>query len=306
VKNFKNLISYVFLIIFLFVFYSYVKNNIEVLNEINSIQVGYIGIFFVISYFNYVIKAKINMDLYSFSKIKLSIFESLRIVSRSTAINLSGPANIGAGYKLHYLKKKYNLDIIENFSINIAYVFYLNYFYIVIIFLITLLSNQNWIEKNTYLLLFLFSIIVVLFLFFKIISLNQVKNIKIKIFKDNIEKLLLGFQYLRKDIENTRKLIISSIAHFLISIIYWQIVMYSAGFNITLYSLAVLYCLSSMVNLIKLTPGNIGFLEVSLIFFQGLHGITTNQIIIYSVVTRIVSFLTILFLLGFDKFTNKN
>tara|TARA_B100000579_G_scaffold52037_1_gene36210 strand:+ start:2735 stop:3658 length:924 start_codon:yes stop_codon:yes gene_type:complete len=304
-KNYKAYISYIFLIIFLYVFYSYIEENIELLNEIPSIQIGYIGIIFLISFINYLIKAKINIDIYSFSKIKLSIHESLRIVTRSTAINLSGPANFGAGYKLHYLKKKYGLDIIENFSINTAYAFYLNYFYIIIIFLITLFSNQNGIENSIYLNLFLLSIVVALFVFLKIISSKKLAKIKIKILKDTVEKLLLGFQYFKKDTESKRKLIVSSIVYILVSIIYLQTVMSSVGFNISLYSLLVLHCLSSVVNLIKITPGNIGFFEVSLIFFQGLHGITTIQIIIFSVVSRIVSFMTLLLFFGFDKFTNK-
>ena len=305
-KNYKAYISYIFLLIFLYVFYSYIQENIGLLNEIPSIQIGYIGIIFLISFINYLIKAKINIDIYSFSKIKLSIHESLRIVTRSTAINLSGPANFGAGYKLHYLKKKYGLDIIENFSINTAYAFYLNYFYIIIIFLITLFSYQSGIENSIYLNLFLLSIVIALFVFLKIISSKKLEKIKIKILKDTVEKLLLGFQYFKKDTESKRKLIVSSIIYILVSIIYLQTVMSSVGFNISLYSLLVLHCLSSVVNLIKLTPGNIGFLEVSLIFFQGLHGITTFQIIIFSVVSRIVSFVTLLLFFSFDKFTNKN
>ncbi len=305
-KNYKAYISYIFLIIFLYAFFSYIKENIQLLNEISSIQIGYLGIIFLLSFINYVMKAKINIDIYSFSKIKLSILESLRIVSRSTAINLSGPVNIGAGYKLHYLKKKYGLDIIENFSINTAYAFYLNSFYIIIIFLITLSSNRSGVENNIYINLFLFSIIAALFIFLKIISLNKLDKIKIKILKNNVDKLLLGFIYFKEDTENTKKLIISSIVYILFSLIYLQAIMSSVGFNISFYSLLVLHCLSSMVNLIKLTPGNIGFLEVSLIFFQNLHGITTNQIIIFSVVSRIVSFVSLILLFGFEKFTYKN
>ena len=82
--------------------------------------------------------------------------------------------------------------------------------------------------------------------------------------------------------------------------------MSSVGFNISLYSLLVMHCLLSMVNLIKITPGNIGFLEVSLIFFQSLHGITTSEIIVFSVVLRIVSFVSLFLLFGIDKSINKN
>tara|TARA_B100000902_G_scaffold312804_1_gene303071 strand:- start:2471 stop:3391 length:921 start_codon:yes stop_codon:yes gene_type:complete len=305
-KNYKAYISYIFLIIFLYAFFSYINENIQLLNEISSIQIGYLGIIFLLSFINYVMKAKINIDIYSFSKIKLSILESLRIVSRSTAINLSGPVNIGAGYKLHYLKKKYGLDIIENFSINTAYAFYLNSFYIIIIFLITLSSNRSGVENNIYINLFLFSLIAALFMFLKIISLNKLDKIKIKILKNTVDKLLLGFVYFKEDTENTKKLIVSSIVYILFSLIYLQAIMSSVGFNISFYSLLVLHCLSSMVNLIKLTPGNIGFLEVSLIFFQNLHGITTNQIIIFSVVSRIVSFVSLILLFGFEKLTYKN
>ncbi len=305
-KNYKAYISYIFLIIFLYSFYSYIQENIEMFNLIFSIQTLNIGIIFLISFINYAIKAKINVDIYSFSKIKLPVLESLRIISRSTAINLSGPANIGAGYKLHYLKKKYDLNIIENISINTAYAFYLNYFYIIIIFLITLSSNQTGFENSFYLNSFLISVIFALFIFLKIISSNKLEKIKIKILKDTIEKLLLGFRYFKEDSKNVRKLILSSLIYIVVSIIYLQAVMSSAGFNISLYSLLVLHCLSSVVNLIKLTPGNIGFLEISLIFFQGLHGITTNQIIIFSVVSRIVSFTSLLLLFGIDKIANKN
>ncbi len=305
-NNFKNYVSFIFLTFFLFAFYSYLQENIEVFNQITSIKIVNIFLIFLISFIIYLIKAKINIDIYSFSKIRLSITESLKIVSRSAAINLSGPVNIGAGYKIHYLKKKYDLNIIENFSINTAYAFYLNYFYIVIIFLVTLPINKNLIENNIYINLFLLLIIIALLIFIKIISSYKLEKIKINILSDIIEKLLIGFQYFKNDIENVRKLIISSVVYLSVSIIYYQIIMSSVGFNISLYSLLVMHCLLSMVNLIKITPGNIGFLEVSLIFFQSLHGITTSEIIVFSVVLRIVSFVSLFLLFGIDKFINKN
>lgn len=304
-KNYKTIVSYIFLIIFLYVFYSYVQDNIELLNEITSIQIGYIGALLIISFFNYAIKAKINKDIYSFSKINLSILESLRIVSRSTAINLSGPANIGAGYKLHYLKKKHGLDIIENLSINTAYAFYLNYFYIIIIFFITLSSDQSGFENRVHLNLFLMSLVIALIIFLKIINSDKFKKIKISFIKDNLEKLLLGFQHFKNKSTTKRKLLLSTIIYILISIFYLHTIMSSVGFNISLYSILVLHCLSSVVNLIKLTPGNIGFLEISLIFFQGLHGITTSQIIIFSTISRIISFVSLLLFFAYDRFINK-
>lgn len=305
-KNYKAYFSYIFLIIFLYAFYSYIQENIEMLNQISSFKISYIFPIFLISFINYVMKARININIYSFSKIQLSLLESLRIVSRSTAINLSGPANIGAGYKMHYLKKKYGLNIIENFSINTAYSFYLNYFYIIIIFLITLATERGEAENSIYLNLFLLLIIFALFIFLKIINSKEIEKINIKFLKDNIEKLLLGFQLFKNDIESAKKLFITSIIYTLISIIYIQTVMNSVGFDITLYSLLVLHCLSSVVSLIKLTPGNIGFLEVSLIFFQNLHGITTNQIIVFSMISRIISFITLLLFFSYDKYINKN
>jgi len=305
-NKYKNYVSYIFLTFFLFTIYSYLQENLEVFNKISTIKIFNIFIIFLVSFTIYLIKAKINVDIYSFSKIRLSIIEALRIISRSTAINLSGPANIGAGYKLHYLKKKYDLNIIENISINTAYAFYLNYFYIIIIFLITLSSNQTEFENSFYLNSFLISVIFALFTFLKIISSNKLEKIKIKNLKDTLEKLLLGFRYFNEDSENVRKLILSSFIYIVVSVIYLQAVMSSVGFNISIYSLLVFHCLSSGVNLIKLTPGNIGFLEISLIFLQGLHGITTNQIIIFSVVSRIVSFISLLLLFGIDKIANKN
>lgn len=305
-NNFKRYVSFIFLIIFLYAFYSYIQQNIEILNQISSIQTIYIWVIFLFSVMNYIIKARLNIDIYSFTKIQLSVLESLRIVIRSTALNLSGPVNIGAGYKLHYLKKKYGLNIIENFSINTAYAFYLNYFYIIIIFFITLGTNLSGSENSVYLNLFLLVTIIALFIFFKIITSKKLEIIKVKFLKDNIEKLLIGFQYFKEQKECAKKLFVASNIYILISIIYFQTIMISVGFNITLHSLLVLHCISSIVNLIKLTPGNIGFLEISLIFFQGLHGITTNQIIIFSVISRIISFVTLLLLLIFDSLISKN
>ena len=277
-NKYKKYGSFIFLIIFLYAFYSYTQQNIEILNQISSIQIIYIWVIFLFSLMNYIIKARLNIDIYSFTKIKLSLLESLRIVIRSTALNLSGPVNIGAGYKLHYLKNKYSLNIIENFSINTAYAFYLNFFYIIIIFFITLANNISGSENIVYLNLFLLVTIIALFIFFKIITSKKVEKIKVKFLKDNLEKLLIGFQQFKEQKELAKKLFVTS--------------------NI--------YILSSIVNLIKLTPGNIGFLEISLILFQGLHGITTNQIIIFSVISRIISFVTLLLLLIFDSLISKN
>lgn len=305
-KNYKRHLSYIFLIIFLYAFFSYTQKNIELFNQIFPIQIYKILIIFLISFINYFIKAKINIDIYSFFKIKLSASESLKIILRSTAINLSGPANFGAGYKIHYLKKKYDLNIIENISINTAYTFYLNYFYLVIIFFITLFTIPNQDKNYVYINLFLFFVISILSIFVKLVTSNNIKNIKFKTLKETLDKLLLGFKFFKEDIANASKLFVSSLVYVAITIIYYQIIMSSIGFNISIYSLLVMLCISSIVNLIKLTPGNIGILEVSLIFLQGLHGITSDQIIIFYAFTRIVSFLSIIFLLCLDKITTKS
>ena len=122
-EKFKNILSIFTLGVFLYLLFQYIQDNEEVLLPLFDLKLISVFILLLLNFVNYLIKAQINIYLFSYENIKLQFHESLDLVTRSTAANLFGPVNVGSGYKMLYLKNKYNLNFTNYISINTAYSF---------------------------------------------------------------------------------------------------------------------------------------------------------------------------------------
>lgn len=305
----KNLLKHkstFFLLIFLLVFYNYLKNNLEIINNFKNFNFSLIFFLYFFSFLNYFSKAKINISLYKFLKLNLGLYESLMLITKSTAINLSSPANLGAGYKFHYLKKNFNLDYFDNFSINTAYAIFLNFTYIIFSYLL-IIFQSTWMLYIELLVTFLI-LLIIFILFFLIKKLDLFSKIKNNnnYFSKFVTRFSSGFSIFKEEKQNTIKIFFDSLMYISVTTAYMYLIFSSFGFSIPIKSILLLHFLSSLIGIIKLTPGNIGFLEIVLIFFQGIHGISTNQIILFSICSRFLSFSSILLILLFEKIKSKS
>lgn len=299
-KNFKNTSSIFILGFFLFLLIQYIKNNEEILIPLFELKFFTVFFLLLLNFINYLIKAQINVYLFSFENIKLHFHESLDLVTKSTAANLFGPVNIGSGYKMMYLKNKYNLNFTNYISINTAYSFYLNYLYLLI--LLTLLAYKSFsnILNSQFILIFILLILcsLSLLLVYKFLRKFFFKKNKLNSFLNN---LFLGFKLFKINKVTSLKLFLFSIILLTFSIYYFDAIMNILLFDISIISVISFLCISNIVNLIKITPGNIGYLEVALISLQELHNIQTSLIILFGIVGRVISGLGLTFYFLINK-----
>ena len=68
------------------------------------------------------------------------------------------------------------------------------------------------------------------------------------------------------------------------------------SFNIDLLSSAIYSTVGSLGNFANITPGNIGFYELVMISSNFLHGVSTEQVLISSVLARAISYCSVVFI----------
>ena len=296
-KYTSNLLFTIFIVIFIFYIHNNRKDLTELLN-FNLTSLLMLSIFFILSY---VVKAKINQNLYLTKNIQISFIETLELIIKSTAGNLSTPLNLGTGYKFHYLKKNYNLTYKENLSINIYFSIFINLVYVLLLISISL---TNYIRGRS---IFLNLTILWLLIFFTGLFLFLIlyKDYKMKWFNFfntySLKSLNLRFR-------NIVNLFILSSLLILISILSYWYVFRLIDLEIDNLQIVAYVCFLGLANIIKFTPGNFGINETVLIVSGLYHGITALDVIIVSIIFRFFSWINILiftFFLYVQKSYNK-
>ena len=189
-------------------------------------------------------------------------------------INLTSPLKIGAGKKLLFLKNKFDIKIQEYFrifttlNIHLA-IIYFSFFFIGLIF-IDLLSFQ-------YFFVYVFLLLLIMY-FLK--TLKNIKFVKIIIIEDYFSKAKKNFFWL-----NTTLIFITVFVgilqtYFLIlSLFQFENLIGSLFMNSAAF----------FANIVQLSPGNLGFLELVFLSLNEIISLNSSQIIIYSTFNRISS-----------------
>ena len=99
-----------------------------------------------------------------------------------------------------------------------------------------------------------------------------------------------SFKYFSK---NNISIQISNILFFISNSLIVYLILENLTINASLYSATAYSFLSSFVNLINLTPGNIGVKEGLIILFDNIHGISFEIVVIASVIERFFSLVTL-------------
>ena len=260
---------------------------IQNLSEFKELKINLVYFFiFVISFIlRHISLTYVEWKMVSNLEVKVNFYEYLIENNLANLINLTSPLKIGAGKKLLFLKEKFNMKTADYFAIfttlniHLAVVFFTIFFYGLIY--INLISFHL-------IYLYLFSLLCALY------TVNKIK--KTKIFKFIILENYLSWK-------NQKMFWVYT---------FWILVSVSLGISQTYFLILSIFQFENLVgslfinsasffaNIVQLSPGNIGFLELIFLSLDEIINLSASQIIIYSSLNRVAS-ISIFLLLNFKK-----
>jgi len=259
-------------------FVYFIFKNFEQFKNFSNFNLQTVAILLSLKFINIYLLSNLNIFILKNIGINLKNIESAKLTIKNSLGNLSSPMKLGSGYKLLYLKEKYDMKVNEYFFITTFYSIF-NLIPIFLIFLIfSFLGNQRTILNNLMITLFIFFGLV--FATFSIQKFPYFKKINTGISKRLISKNNLIIQT-------------NSILFFLSSSIIVYLIIINLSNIDSFYSSVSYNFLGSFVNLVNLTPGNIGIKESLIISFNNIHKIGFELVIITSFVERFLSLIAL-------------
>lgn len=252
---------------------------------------------FILLIFTLLVRSFIHIYLFKIFNVNLTLTKSIEIISKTSLLNSIFPLNVGTAYKMKLLKSEIKLSYSSYISINSAYSvlnIFLN-FLIMNLVLIEYLQTENIVKQNLFYLSSTTLLGLIFFTYF-CFKLNE-WSLNNSFVKNIIQTFFGGFKLFFINKLILIKVSIFSIIFIAINLLIYKIVLEQFGSIFLISDLIVLFNLSSIVNLIKLTPGNIGFLEAVLINSEVIHGILPLAVFGLSIVLRIVNYFVLLTLL---------
>ena len=288
--NFKKIINNLItasMVIF-FVYYFYQNRNLISTDDFNFVFIIPIIIFSIGRYF---INALIDIKLLQNFDVSLSFSESLNLTVLNTFGNLIAPLKVGSGIKIAYLKSKHKLSIYKYLIINTQYSFlYLALSGFLLFFVIFIYEEEY--ENQAGILLFIFSASIILFfIFVRRFNFENKKDKYNKYFYDFIS--MFNFTTIRLNIKN---IILFSLLHLFFGFMNIFLIFLFFKFDNKFLESLYFNLITNLSSIVTLTPGNIGLLEIIHILFKELYTLTTFQVIIVSVASRVSSLTSLLML----------
>ena len=272
-NKYNIFLKYIISTISIFVFIYLISKNISEFQKLN-IQLSYFSIFIIVFIFRHFFLTYIEWKMISKLNIKIAFSEYLVENNLANLINLTSPLKIGAGKKLLYLKEKYNIQAKDYFSIfttlniHLALLFF-SFFFIGLIFL-NILDVQF---------LFLFFVIFGLLIYI-LKKFESNKFFKFIIIKDYFSSKNLNiFWFFTFLLIVSITLGIFQTYFLILSIFQFENLIGSLFINSA----------SFFANIIQLSPGNVGFLELVFLSIDEIINLSASQIIIYSAINRVAS-----------------
>lgn len=257
------------------VFGMYLKNNNEVITQIQKTNLATIIIVLALYSLMTVVLIVMSKLILTMSGLSLSNKENAFLTMYSSIINFFGPLQSGPGFRIVYLKKKHKLKVGEYFKVSLLY--YLFFAIVSGLFLINQLLG--------FLLSILAGVLALLAIRIYLIYFSKIINIKLLQFGNYSNSNYLKLFWL-----TLLQLVIISTAYF--------VELTSVNSSIS-YSQALIYCGAANFSLfVSLTPGALGIRESFIFFSQKLHDIPTSTIISTSILDRslFILFLALMFI----------
>mgnify|MGYP001329434821 CR=1 FL=1 len=276
----KKLVQIIKLVIYIFsliYFVYFLFENSDLFINLKNMNILSIFVVLLLKGLNIIFLSNINLNILQKLNIKLSNLQSLDLTIKNTLGNLTSPLKLGSGYKISYLKEKYDLKILDYIIWNTFYA-YINIFPVLFIFLIySLIVNKFEIEN---IILLIVILLIVLYLSIKYFNFRYLlrKNTYYKVTFLYFSKINLVIQ-------------LNNILFFISNSVICYLLLNSLNKDTIFFSALSYSFLASIVSLINVTPGNIGVKEVLIISLNQIHGIGYKFIIITSFIERLASFI---------------
>ncbi len=288
----KNLRLFVTLSIIGYLFYFLYENKSYI--NFSSYKTNYLFIIFLVFVIKHSLQGLINQILYSNIDIKIKLVDALFATIINSLGNIFGPLNLGLGLKFAYFKNKFKFKNSDFIKVSIDYaVFHL--FYTIGIFLLVLIYlDRNQYSEYVNIFTFLF-----FGLFLVILSSNKIVNfINDSGLNPKIKQIfsIINFNSIKR---NRLKLFISANFHYIFTFLTIYLTFNFLNINNTFFDAINFAVIGEISSFYRITPGNIGIIEIALIFFKDLLNLTTIQIILISITQRLLSLLS----LGFINLT---
>ena len=288
----KNLRLFVTLSIIGYLFYFLYENKSYI--NFSSYKTNYLFIIFLVFVIKHSLQGLINQILYSNIEIKIKLVDALFATIINSLGNIFGPLNLGLGLKFAYFKNKFKFKNSDFIKVSIDYaVFHL--FYTIGIFLLVLIYlDRNQYSEYVNIFTFLF-----FGLFLVILSSNKIVNfINDSGLNPKIKQIfsIINFNSIKR---NRLKLFISANFHYIFTFLTIYLTFNFLNINNTFFDAINFAVIGEISSFYRITPGNIGIIEIALIFFKDLLNLTTIQIILISITQRLLSLLS----LGFINLT---
>ena len=288
--SFKTIINNLFttsMIIF-FTYYFYQNRNLISSDDFNFVLIIPI---ILISIGRYFINALIDIKLLQNFDVNLSFSESLNLTVFNTFGNLIAPLKVGSGIKIAYLKSKHKLSIYKYLIINTQYSFLYLALSGFLLFSVIFIYEEEYKDQSR-ILLFIFSVFIILFfIFVKRYNFENKKDKYNKYFFDFIS--MFNFTTIRLNVKN---IIFFSILHLFFGFINIFLIFLFLKFDNKFLESLYFNLITNLSSVVSITPGNIGLLEIIHIIFKELYTLTTFQVIVVSVASRVASLTSLLIL----------
>jgi uncharacterized membrane protein YbhN (UPF0104 family) len=239
----------------------------------------------------------IKVILVPFNK-SIAIFESLYVSLISSVGNYFAPVGAGLGFRAIYLKRRHGLaygDFITTVAGNYLLVFLTTsaagLIALAIVYQRT--GQAYWVLTAVFTSLF---IIDFMFMSVKVARFiaNLLKRLRFaKFVADLFQRIIEGWLLVIGDKRLVTRLLGLTAIGFPLLLLTIFLVLSSLNIHVAFSSLLMLAALSSLSVFINITPGNIGVKEAVFIFSSQVIGLTTPQILAYSLIDRGVLFIVL-------------
>lgn len=263
-KSYKYLLNTTFLITIIYFAFEN-KEFLEVYTNYKNLKLENLYIITLLIIFRIFTHSYQTVYLYKIGNIDLSILESANLYLRTILGNFLSVLQPGSAYKISYLKIKYNLPIKKFFGLNIGLTAYRVLIFLIFA-LIYAINNQL---ISSYFFGILFSVLFFLPFLIRFIVNKISKKNELQITKS----LFLKLNFI---------LFVQLVINVFILEAYFKLL----GVNAKLFEILLFLIVAQIADVVKLTPGNFGYREVILIFFESLHKISPSNVLAVSFFIR--------------------
>jgi uncharacterized membrane protein YbhN (UPF0104 family) len=259
-------------------FFYFIYKNISILDNIKNFDIQAIALIILLKVINVKLLSNINLHILKYLDIKLTNAESLDLTVKNILGNLSSPLRLGSGYKLSYLKNRYDFKI-KDFLVWHTFFGILNLFPLMLIFFM----------YATY-----FDVVLIVNNLIIIVGLVALFITFLYLIENDVVKQRFNFNFNFTFFSKNNLLIqTNNVLFFFSNSLIVFIILESLTVKISFFSALAYSFLSSFVNLLNVTPGNIGVKEGLIILFNQVHKISYLSIIITSFIERLASLIVL-------------